>query len=291
MLKMFVLLEAFDAADLQIAQEVLAAAQGARRADAGRRQLPRSRHADASTCRGSASWPSYLPPDFASVAESGVGSLEDVKTVVDVGYDVALVGTTLMNSGDPGKLLGEMLAAGRERAMAVRTRKMRIATGAVDGRRVARGDLGEDLRPDDARCGRGGGRSGRRRGRFRVRAVEAASHRAQATQLAQGVPRRIPRVAVMLHPTQSQLDEVWSVFRPDVLQTDVEDLATLRVPVGLSVMPVVRDGVGLKPDLQPESTGHAHALRRPRERHRQHCRLARRGAARAHARSWCSPAD
>jgi phosphoribosylanthranilate isomerase len=63
---------------------------------------------------------------------------------------------------------------------------------------------------------------------------------AQATQLAQDVPRRIPRVAVMLHPTQSQLDEVWSGFRPDVLQTDVEDLETLRVPAGLTLMPVVR---------------------------------------------------
>src|SRR5262245_39531931 len=74
-----------------------------------------------------------------------------------------------------------------------------------------------------------------------------------ATQLAQGVPRRIPRVAVMLHPTQSQLDEVWSEFRPDVLQTDVGDLQTLRVPMGLAVMPVVRGGgVGLKPDLQPK---------------------------------------
>jgi phosphoribosylanthranilate isomerase len=80
---------------------------------------------------------------------------------------------------------------------------------------------------------------------------------AQATQLAQGVPRRIPRVAVMLHPTQSQVDEVWSTFRPDVLQTDVEDLETLRVPMGLGVMPVVRGGgVGLKPDLQRQhSTG------------------------------------
>jgi phosphoribosylanthranilate isomerase len=68
----------------------------------------------------------------------------------------------------------------------------------------------------------------------------------QATQLAQGVPRRIPRVAVMLHPTQSQLDEVWSTFRPDVLQTDVEDLQTLRVPLGLTVMPVVRRGVDTK---------------------------------------------
>jgi len=67
---------------------------------------------------------------------------------------------------------------------------------------------------------------------------------AQAVQLAQGVPRRIPRVAVMLHPTQSQLDEVCSEFRPDVLQTDVEDLQTLRVPMGLTLMPVVRGGVG-----------------------------------------------
>jgi phosphoribosylanthranilate isomerase len=79
---------------------------------------------------------------------------------------------------------------------------------------------------------------------------------ALATQLAHGVPRRIPRVAVMLHPTQSQLDEVCSAFRPDVLQTDVEDLQTLRVPLGLTVMPVVRGGggVGLQPDLQRKHT-------------------------------------
>ena len=72
----------------------------------------------------------------------------------------------------------------------------------------------------------------------------------RAVELSQSVPRTIPRVAVMLHPTQSQLDEVWSVFRPDVLQTDVEDLETLRVPVGLAVMPVIRNGVRLKPDPQ-----------------------------------------
>jgi phosphoribosylanthranilate isomerase len=74
---------------------------------------------------------------------------------------------------------------------------------------------------------------------------------AQAAQLARDVPRHIQRVAVMLHPTQSQVDEVWSGFRPDVLQTDAGDLQTLRVPMGLAVMPVVRGGVGLKPDLQP----------------------------------------
>jgi phosphoribosylanthranilate isomerase len=46
----------------------------------------------------------------------------------------------------------------------------------------------------------------------------------------------------MLHPSQAQLDEVWSQFRPDVLQTDAEDLATLQVPAGLQVTPVFRAG-------------------------------------------------
>ena len=77
---------------------------------------------------------------------------------------------------------------------------------------------------------------------------------AQAAELAQGVPRRIPRVAVMLHPTQSQLDEVCNEFRPDVLQTDAEDLARLRLPTGLNVMPVVRSAVG------PASAGHSRIL-------------------------------
>lgn len=64
----------------------------------------------------------------------------------------------------------------------------------------------------------------------------------QAAELARGVPRDILRVAVMLHPSQAQLDEVWSQFRPDVLQTDVDDLATLQVPADLKVTPVFRAG-------------------------------------------------
>jgi indole-3-glycerol phosphate synthase len=128
MLKMFVLIETFDAADLQVAQEVLAARKahdeqmlvGINCRDLDKLSVDLSRLSALA---------SHLPPDFASVAESGVGSLEDVKAVVDAGYEVALVGTTLMNSSDPAKLLGEMLASGRERAMAVRTRKLRIVSG------------------------------------------------------------------------------------------------------------------------------------------------------------------
>lgn len=128
MLKMFVLLETFDAADLAVANELLE---------------PRKAHDEqilvGVNCRDletlKIDFPRFqelaeqLPPAHASVAESGVQSLDDVRKVVDDGYRVALVGTTLMNSPDPRKMLGEMLAMGRERAMAIRTRKIRIVTG------------------------------------------------------------------------------------------------------------------------------------------------------------------
>lgn len=64
----------------------------------------------------------------------------------------------------------------------------------------------------------------------------------RAAELARDVPEHIVRVAVMLHPSQQQLDEVWSVFRPDVLQTDIDDLPALQIPAGLQVTPVIRAG-------------------------------------------------
>lgn len=64
----------------------------------------------------------------------------------------------------------------------------------------------------------------------------------QATELTRSVPDRITRVAVMQHPAQALVDEVWSIFRPDVLQTDAEDLDALVIPAGLAVLPVFRGG-------------------------------------------------
>lgn len=64
----------------------------------------------------------------------------------------------------------------------------------------------------------------------------------RAAALTRGVPSHIVRIAVMLHPAQALVDEVWRVFRPDVLQTDAQDLDTLNIPAGLGVMPVVRAG-------------------------------------------------
>jgi indole-3-glycerol phosphate synthase len=131
MLKMFVLLETFDAADLNVAASVLAPRRGHAeqilvglncrdldKLDVDLARLEELAH--------------QLPASYPPVAESGVSSLDDVKAVVEMGYHIALVGTTLMNSPDPKRLLGDMLAAGRERAMAVRTRKIRIATGEQD---------------------------------------------------------------------------------------------------------------------------------------------------------------
>ena len=64
----------------------------------------------------------------------------------------------------------------------------------------------------------------------------------QARTLSANVPRHILRVAVMQHPQQALLDEVFATFAPDVLQTDAEDLASLSVPQQVSVTPVVRAG-------------------------------------------------
>jgi phosphoribosylanthranilate isomerase len=72
----------------------------------------------------------------------------------------------------------------------------------------------------------------------------------QAAQLAHGVSG-VLRIAVMQHPEQLLVDEVWSVFRPDVLQTDYEDLGGLTIPPGLKVLPVMRVGKSL-PSLLPE---------------------------------------
>jgi phosphoribosylanthranilate isomerase len=71
----------------------------------------------------------------------------------------------------------------------------------------------------------------------------------RACELARCVPSHVARVAVMQHPSQALLNDVWTIFRPDVLQTDSEDLTQLDIPPRLNVMPVVR--VGRVPSAVP----------------------------------------
>lgn len=68
----------------------------------------------------------------------------------------------------------------------------------------------------------------------------------RAAQLGRSVPSHVVRIAVMQHPSQQLLDEVWQCFAPDVLQTDWTDLASLDVPAALTVMPVLRAGQALE---------------------------------------------
>jgi len=65
---------------------------------------------------------------------------------------------------------------------------------------------------------------------------------AAARQLQGAVPPGVERVAVFLHPSQALVDAVLAAIEPDWLQTDAGDLPGLRLPDGLRVLPVLRDG-------------------------------------------------
>ena len=51
----------------------------------------------------------------------------------------------------------------------------------------------------------------------------------------------IRKVAVMRHPSNDEWQEVLLEFRPDVLQTDIVDFASLDVPDTVQCLPVIRE--------------------------------------------------
>jgi len=67
----------------------------------------------------------------------------------------------------------------------------------------------------------------------------------RARDISQAVPPAVRRVAVMLHPSNDEWQEVLQVFAPDVLQTDAEDFAVLDVPDNIERWPVLREGRAL----------------------------------------------
>jgi phosphoribosylanthranilate isomerase len=66
-----------------------------------------------------------------------------------------------------------------------------------------------------------------------------------AAALARPARGRLRCVAVVRHPAQSEVDEIVATFKPDLLQTDAADFATLRLPARLTRLPVVRAGARL----------------------------------------------
>lgn len=63
----------------------------------------------------------------------------------------------------------------------------------------------------------------------------------KASALALPARGRVACAAVTRHPSQAAVDDILENFKPDVLQTDAADLATLRLPQQLSILPVYRE--------------------------------------------------
>ena len=62
----------------------------------------------------------------------------------------------------------------------------------------------------------------------------------RALELAHAAPTHIVRVAVTRRPDQAQIDAIATIFKPDVLQLDVEDIDTVSIPASLALLPVLR---------------------------------------------------
>jgi len=114
--RMFVLLEAFDAQDLETAREVLSrrATGGAAAADLALIGInSRDLQSLAVVPERFAVLAPLLPPAWPRVAESGVASAADAARMRRLGYGLALIGTALMTCDDPQTMLRDILAAAR----------------------------------------------------------------------------------------------------------------------------------------------------------------------------------
>ncbi|MGC4029111.1 MAG: indole-3-glycerol-phosphate synthase [Steroidobacteraceae bacterium] len=109
---LFVLVECFDAADIAVARELIGSpeAQGAQLLiGVNSRDLVTLKVVPG---RLEALLP-LLPTTRPRVAESGVATPEDAARLAACGYELALIGSSLMTAPDPAALLRQMLAAGR----------------------------------------------------------------------------------------------------------------------------------------------------------------------------------
>ena len=111
---LFVLLEAFDASDL----ERIAKLRGPANAPEFAPVLCGVNCRDLKTLavdfsRFAALAP-HLPPGLKAVAESGVTSEDDIRAVANLGYELALVGSALMQAGDPVTQVKRLTTAGAE---------------------------------------------------------------------------------------------------------------------------------------------------------------------------------
>jgi indole-3-glycerol phosphate synthase len=141
-LRMFVLLEAFDTPDIELAHELVDS-----RRDHQRLLLVGVNSRDLATLKVVPgrldALASQLPTVVKRVAESGVATAEDAARMAACGYDLALVGSALMTAPDPRAMAAEMLEGGRAGHVgyaarlggpADRTATPGVATNAVPGK-------------------------------------------------------------------------------------------------------------------------------------------------------------
>jgi indole-3-glycerol phosphate synthase len=111
---LFVLLEAFDGADLERAATLLGRRPPFSTAPVlvgvNSRNL-KTLQVDTSRFEALAG---QLPEGYPAVAESGLSSAEDMRRVARLGYRAALVGSALMRGGEPQRRVAELKAAGGE---------------------------------------------------------------------------------------------------------------------------------------------------------------------------------
>lgn len=111
-LGLFVLLEAFDAGDLEMAAEIAAERRG--RSEQVLMGLNcRNLETLAIDPRRFGVLRDKLPAGWPSVAESGVESPRDAAAVAALGYRLALVGTSLMKHKDAARATARLIEAGR----------------------------------------------------------------------------------------------------------------------------------------------------------------------------------
>ena len=109
-LELFVLLEAFDERDLERLHGVLARLGGTGLlAGVNSRDLVTLQVVPARLEQLAP----HLPTGIPRVAESGVATAADARRMAEAGYDLALVGSALMNGDDPAPLASAMLSAAR----------------------------------------------------------------------------------------------------------------------------------------------------------------------------------
>lgn len=111
-LRLFVLLEAFDETDIELGARLIDARAataellllGVNCRDLATLQIVPSRLLELAD---------KLPRHVRRVAESGVATASDAAAIAAAGYDLALVGSALMQGGDPRELAQAMLRSGR----------------------------------------------------------------------------------------------------------------------------------------------------------------------------------